>query len=324
MPTETASYDLKFATAPYLGIGKATRIKDELDIRLTDHSYLPLPEDKERDWVASVSGPSFKLIRAKEGPQTSFASIGTGSGVDALTAIEILGAETVGITDLHTDVVEGAFANITRNLRPGVNVSIETGVGDLLVPLIPKHPHFDIIYENLPNVALPEGESLADERLSSGHVEHRREAIPDILRKSLVELHFLALVQSRDFLTKRGSVIATIGGRIPLTVFEKMGALAGFRSSFLAYAWKTQADPENMLRRYDEQQREGYGPFTFYRARDLREAFADVDFATSGIRAFEIEKRLETHRLDATAAYVAFKLGDEIGHTVAVVRSKTI
>ena len=104
MPTETASYELKFASATYLGIDHANRINDELDIRLTDHSYLPLPDDRERDWVASVAGPSFKLIRAKEGVQRSFASIGTGSGVDALTAIELLGAEHVGITDLHTDV----------------------------------------------------------------------------------------------------------------------------------------------------------------------------------------------------------------------------
>jgi hypothetical protein len=324
MPVNTSIFDLKFDAAPYLGIAKTTRIKDELDIRLSDHSYLPLPFDKERDWVASVAGPSFKLIRAKEGPQPAFATIGTGSGVDALTAIELLGAERVGITDLHTDVVEGARANIERNLRPGVIVEIEAGVGDLLTPLKAKRPRYDIIYENLPNVALPQGASLDTSRFSSGHVAHRSESIPELLRKSLVELHYLALVQSRDFLTARGSVIATIGARIPLSVFEKMGALAGYRSTFLAYGWKTQTTPEEMLRRYSEQQQEGYGPFTFYRAKHLREAFGDVDFASSGRLAVDIEKRLEPHRLDAAAAYVAFTLGDEIGHTVAVVRSKLI
>lgn len=324
MTTENISYDLKFASAPYLGIERSTRIKDELYIKLSDHSYLPLPTDKERDWVVSVATPSFKLIRAKEGPVASFASIGTGSGVDALAAIEILGSERVGITDLHTDVVEGARANIERNLRHTTRVEIEAGVGDLLSPLASRKARYDLIYENLPNVALPEGDDLAEERLSSGHVAKRRESIPDLIRSSLVELHFLALVQSREFLTPRGSVIATIGARIPLHVFEKMGALAGFHSTFLAYAWKTQADPANMLRRYAEQQQEGYGPFTFYRAEILRKVFADVDFATSGKRALEIEKALEPHRLDATAAYVAHSLGDEIGHTVAVVRSKAI
>jgi hypothetical protein len=324
MTAPTSSYDLKFATAPYLGIDRATRINDELDIRLSDHSYLPLPGDKERDWVASVATPSFKLIRGKEGALSSFASIGTGSGVDALAAIEVLGSERVGITDLHTDVVEGARANIERNLRHTTSVEIEAGVGDLLSPLASRSPRYDLIYENLPNVALPEGDDLAEERLSSGHVAKRREVLPDIIRTSLVELHFLALVQSRDFLTKRGSVLATIGARIPLRVFEQMGALAGYRSTFLAYAWKTQADPDNMIRRYAEQQQEGYGPFTFYPAKVLREVFSKVDFATSGKRALEIEKTLEPYRLDATAAYVAHTLGDEVGHTVAVVRSKLL
>jgi hypothetical protein len=324
MTAQTSSYDLTFATAPYLGIDRATRINDELDVRLSDHSYLPLPDDKERDWVASVLTPSLKLIRGKEGPIGSFASIGTGSGLDALVAIEILGPERVGITDLHVDVVEGARANIERNLRHQTSVVIEAGVGDLLSPLADRNPRFDLIYENLPNVALPDGDDLSDERLSSGHVAKRSEVIPELIRTSLVELHYLALVQSRNFLTAKGSVIATIGARIPLGVFEKMGALAGFRSTFLAYAWKTQALPEEMLRRYAEQQQEGYGPFTFYRASVLRDVFSKVDYATSGRRALEIEKELEPYRLDATAAYVAHTLGDEIGHTVAVVRSKIL
>jgi len=324
MSSDTPSFDLKFASAPYLGIERATRIKDELDIKLSDHSYLPLPDDPQRDWVASVAVPAFKLIVAKEGPLDSFATIGTGSGVDALSAIEILGPSRVGITDLHTEVVEVARANIIRNLREGTKVEIEAGVGDLLSPLAGRGPKYDLIYENLPNVSLPEGDDLADERLSSGHVGKRRERTPEIVRKNLVELHYLALLQSKDFLSAKGSVIATIGARIPLHIFEEMGRLAGLSSSFLTYAWKTQADPGNMLRRYAEQQQEGFGPFSFYRADALRKAFADIDPASSGNRALEIEKALESHRLDATVAYVSHTLGYEIGHTVAVVRSKKL
>jgi hypothetical protein len=322
MTKPVSSLSLRFAAAPYLGLSRVTRIRGELDIALADHSYLPHPEDPARDWVASVATPAFRLIREKEGPLPAFASIGTGSGIDALAAIEVMGALRVGITDLHTDVVEGAAANIRRNLREGVEVKIEAGVGDLLSPLRDRAPLYDLIYENLPNVALPEGGDLAEERSSSGHVARRREAIPELIRKNLVELHFLALVQSREFLAPKGSVIATIGARIPLSVFVEMGRLAGFSSTIHAYGWKTQDTPEEMLRRYDEQQKEGYGPFTFYRAEVLRRVFADIDFAASGNRAAEIEKLLAPHRLDATAAYAAFRLGDEIGHTVAVVRSR--
>ena len=78
-----------------------------------------------------------------------------------------------------------------------------------------------------------------------------------------------------------------------------------------------------MISGYAAQEKAGLGPFRFYRTSDLQKAFASVTVKESGSRAFEIEKSLESSKLTATEAYKAFKQGETIGHTVAVLKSST-
>jgi hypothetical protein len=131
----------------------------------------------------------------------------------------------------------------------------------------------------------------------------------------------LALKQARDYLAENGAVYSTLGGRVPLSAFIKLGELAGFHSEIFTYSWKVQAEPEDVISGYAAQEKAGLGPFRFYRAEDLQKAFANVSVKDSGSRAFEIEKSLDSVKLTATAAYEAFKKGEVIGHTVAVLKS---
>jgi hypothetical protein len=138
----------------------------------------------------------------------------------------------------------------------------------------------------------------------------------------MVDLHYLALVQAKDFLLPGGAVLSTLGGRVPLDVLLALGRLAGFNSSFLIYTWKVQADPEEVIRDHARKQKEGFGPFYFYRAATLQRVFASVDEATSGTNAIEIERSLLPERLDAAGAFEILQRGERIGHTVAVLRSE--
>lgn len=82
-------------------------IQDYLSVAITDHAYLPKTEDITSDWVAYIAAPAFKLIREKAGHDLdAFASIGTGSGIDVLTGVELLGVKRVGFTDLLKSVVK--------------------------------------------------------------------------------------------------------------------------------------------------------------------------------------------------------------------------
>ena len=306
----------------YLALNGATnRIKDYLSIEVADHAYLPKTEDIKSDWVAYIAAPAFKLIREKLGHDIdSFVSIGTGSGIDMLTGIELLGAKRVGFTDLQRSVVAAAAQNVRNNLKSN-NIEFEFGDGDLLQPLQNGKRNYDVIYENLPNVPLASNTKIEDKRNSGHYLEKREEAIPEFVHEQMLDLHYLALKQARDYLAENGAVYSTLGGRVPLNAFIKLGELAGLRSEIFTYSWKVQAEPEDVISGYAAQEKAGLGPFRFYRADDLQKAFASVSIKDSGSRAFEIEKSLDSVKLTATAAYEAFKKGEVIGHTVAVLKS---
>ena len=307
----------------YLALNGATkRIKDYLSIEVADHAYLPKTEDIKSDWVAYIAAPAFKLIREKLGHDIdSFVSIGTGSGIDVLTGIELLGAKRVGFTDLQRSVVAAAAQNVRSNIKETSKIEFEFGNGDLLQPLQNGKRNYDVIYENLPNVPLASNTKIEDKRNSGHYLEKREEAIPEFVHEQMLDLHYLALKQARDYLAENGAVYSTLGGRVPLSAFIKLGELAGLRSEIFTYSWKVQAEPEDVISGYAAQEKAGLGPFRFYRAEDLQKAFANVSVKDSGKRAFEIEKTLDSVKLTATAAYEAFKKGEVIGHTVAVLKS---
>ncbi len=66
----------------------------------------------------------------------------------------------------------------------------------------------------------------------------------------------------------------------------------------------------------------GFGPFYYYRAEILENAFAAIDVDASGMNAIEIERSLLPERIDAVSAYDALGNGERIGHTVAILKSE--
>lgn len=307
----------------YLALEEAPKqVQDYLSVGVTDHAYLPKTEDITSDWVAYIAAPAFKLIRENlRHDVEAFASIGTGSGIDVLTGIELLGAKRVGFTDLLESVVDAAAENIKKNLKNADSIELEFGAGDLLQPLENGKRRYDVIYENLPNVPLTDNTKIEDKRNSGHYLEKRVEVIPEFVHEQMLDLHYLALKQARDYLAEKGAVYSTLGGRVPLSAFIKLGELAGLSSEIFTYSWKVQAEPEDVISGYAAQEKAGLGPFRFYRASDLQKAFANISVKESGKNAFEIEKSLESSKLTAKEAYEAFRKGEVIGHTVAVLKS---
>ncbi|MGA3127157.1 MAG: hypothetical protein ABSD13_10590 [Candidatus Korobacteraceae bacterium] len=327
MSTHNSQEALRVDASMYLAIDSPKRIQEQLSIKVTGHCFQPRIDDFESDWVAQVAVPAFKLYRQQRGgtPIESFCSIGTGSGLDVLSAVEILGATRVGLTDVHEDVVAAAADNIARNVvenqGPRHPFTIEAGYGDLLEPLRPYAARYDVIYENLPNILLQSAEEVAAEQNSSAYLPPRAESLPELVKQQMLDLHYLALVQAREFLLPGGAVFSCLGARVPLHVFLSLAELAGFVPSFLTYSWKVQGDPE-LIRDYEQNQRNGFGPFFFYRAEALQETFKRVGLGESGKNALEIERALLTQRLGPASAYRAFRNGERIGHTVAVLKSE--
>lgn len=307
----------------YLGLDAApVHIRDHLDIAVAPRSCFPETEALSKDWVASVAVPAFKLIREREGVKHAFCALGTGVGLDALAAIETLGATRIGITDVHEEVVSTAARNILGNLPAGQHVQLEAGHGDLLAPLAGNATRYDLIYENLPNVPIADAGRIAEGRTSAAHLPPRLEPIPDFVQAQLLSLHFLALQQAHDYLSPEGSVLSMFGSRIPLSIYRDLAAAAGHRAEIHTYGWKLQVEAEDVIRGHLAQQQAGYGPFHFYRVEDLADTFDGVELATSGAIAFDIEERLAARRLDPAQAWEAFQRGEQLGHTYVALRSR--
>lgn len=315
---------LTIDAARYFGLSEVRRIASRLEIAVAERAFVPDVDDPQRDWVASVAAPAFAILRRRRGPEArrAFCSIGTGVGLDALAAIEVLEAEVVGVTDLFADVVDAAVANIRANVLPQTPLALHAGAGDLLLPLAGRDLRFDIVYENLPNLPIADAALLAVERTSASFVPPRPEPVPQFVADWLMVLHHLALVQARDVLRPGGSVISTLGARQPLRVIADMAEAAGLAPRFLTYGWKVQAVPSEVIATYADWQRKGYGPFYFYEADRLQAAFAGIDPEEAGRNAFAVERELTAGRLDAVAAADAHRRGVRIGHTVAVLESR--
>jgi SAM-dependent methyltransferase len=321
-PAQGGLPELRFDARRYLGGSNLVRVKDEIEIELSDRAYLPDLSDLKRDWVASVAVPAFReLARNRTTPPHAFASIGTGSGVDALAAIEILGTEVVGITDLFEEVVAAAARNVRGNLRPGVAISLHAGAGDLLVPLASSGVKFDVIYENLPNLPVDDTRLIEQDKTSAAFLAPRRESVPGFVTDWLLTMHYLALVQARDALTPDGVVLSTIGARLPLDVLTRLSRAAGLTPRVLTYGWKVQADADDVISTYANWERQGLGPFRFYAADALEAVYRDLDPGDAGRKAAEIEASLAGEQFGAIAAWEAYRKGTRIGHTYVVLQS---
>ncbi|WP_210313377.1 hypothetical protein [Rhodopseudomonas rhenobacensis] len=321
-PTSALSSPLRFDARRYFGATALRRIKDEVEIELADRAYLPDLSDLQRDWVSSVAAPAFRaLARRRATPVRAFASIGTGSGVDALAAIEILDADVVSITDLFDEVVAAAERNVRRNLRAGVDVVLHAGAGDLLTPLAPSGAKFDVIYENLPNLPVDDARLIERDKTSAAFLAPRAEIIPQLVTDWLLTMHYLALVQAREALTPGGVVLSTIGARLPLDVIARMSRTAGLAPTFLTYGWKVQADAEDVISTYAHWERQGLGPFQFYAVDQLEAAFEGLDPGEAGYHAEALETALADGQFSAVAAWEAHRSGARIGHTYVVLQS---
>ncbi|KAF8915403.1 hypothetical protein CPB85DRAFT_1294289 [Mucidula mucida] len=289
-----AEVDVNFSK--FYCIGSAKKVKEDFTVKLTKLTYLPKVAEPRRDWVASVAVPSFIAHRDSGNKVTKFATIGTGSGLDAVGALEVFPLEQLAMTDLHPAVVQAAAGNV-RAATEGIHAlskvvnSMIALPGDLCSPLQVKPISFDLIYE-------------------------RHEKIVNIANDSLLALHWLCMVQARELLAPQGAIISSMGGRVPISNMITMSESAGYNPDVLTYTWKIQSEPEEVM---------GLGPFYFYPADVLEETFKDRSPAMSTKEALQLEDVLCPHRLDAVEAYEKHKAGElVVAHTVVCIRSKMV
>ncbi|CAK43146.1 hypothetical protein CBS63078_3449 [Aspergillus niger] len=311
---------------------KPQHVSRRFSISLSDLSYQPKIYKPRADWAVTAAFTSFEALQASTlDPVQRFATIGTGSGTDAIAALDVFPhLRSIVMTDLHDEVVDKAKINLMSAAekadgRVRAVARDATGLsGHSLVPLKGQVP-FDLIYENLPNIPLPEDADLLDGQTSSTYFDCSDVSgvVPSFVSKALLDLHYVCLLQARtfDLLTETGVVLSSIGGRVPIDTMLQLADAAGFTGRILSMSWKVQSEPDSVIEGYATQQEKGLGPFYFYRVSTLRRIFGHLTGAEAGLRALEIENELRPDRLDAVTALKAHKQGIDIGHPVVVMAS---
>ena len=292
-----------------------------VEILLDDQTYDP-KTNPLLDWVHRVALPGFQSLNRRL-PVRDFCTVGTGTGTDALAAIEVFDPRLVALTDVEAATVDLAARNVARNLRPGQAVEIRCGVGDLLAPFSDAAGRFDLIYENLPNIPLTpiEQRRLLKGRNRATYHSQREEVVPTAVRENLLELHWLCLHQARPLLNAGGTVLSSIGARRPIA--EILGAMAseGFEQRLEIFTWKIQSEPEEVIGGFAAHEQLHRG-FHFYPVEAVEKAFEGLTSWSAATYAFELEAALEAEKLSAFEALERSRAGEAIAHTVLALSSQ--
>ena len=249
---------------------------------------------------------AFKNYAKQRNSVGTFATIGTGCGVDAIGANEFLKPRHIIITDVHPEVLPIAEQNLRRNIP--TQVMVTALLGDLCAPLIERGLKADLIYANIPNIPSEDSELVYSGRKSATFFEAGGiKACPDIFQKNLLAHQYLFLRQASDALNNGGEVIIAIGGRVPYTILERLFAENGFVPREMAAIFKLQTEPYDVLPGYANAEKNGI-EFDFYRFEPAQKIWQKLDHES--LSGTQIKETLKEHRLSATEAWNAYNSGE--------------
>ncbi len=303
----------------------------ELRITETDHTY-PVKDDIWANWYA-FGLRAFERLRdvleQEDRMITSFATTGTSNGIDAIVASLVFqDLQHVVLTDLDERVVPVAKENFKRYFNSKKVIAL---TGSLLEPLIEQRIAVNLVYANLP--ILPNGGDLVQgyrraSRYDKGLFDAAK--TEDWIKKYLLESYYALLLQAKDVLTPRGSVICSIGGRIPYSIIEQVVEKAGFKAEELLTCFKVQTEPWEVLPGCADAEKDGV-TFDFYRydeavaaLRNHRmESGKSLDEPFIDLYKEELRKIIEPYKITAKQAHEMYLKNNytKIGHVVHMVRA---
>jgi hypothetical protein len=249
------------ATA-YLSPYGRRRVRRPINLRLTEQTY-PLEPSIEQSWLPIAFRAFERLARRRALEHVLI--IGTGNGLDALGAVEILGPRSLTVTDLHEDSLAVSRENVIAHLVDPGSIALSFRAGDLM-SCVPLARPFSLVYENLPNVT-----SSADHDLRRGTIGGRfypptETIVPEPYARYMLDLHYRLLEQARPRVERGGGVLTAIGGRMPDDVVFGLHRSCGLRPDLVAFDVKLQAEPRLMVPPYSRAESERGVAFRFYAA----------------------------------------------------------
>ena len=286
-------------------------------VEMNGNTYDFDPKNPEDSWLYPVF-LGFQELKKQGFKAESFATIGTGSGIDSIGVHELFHPKKIYQIDIHPNIPEIADRNAKSLI--GNSTDVETFHGDLCQPLIERGVKVDLVYANIPNI--PSSEPVFDGKVAASQFVIRdAEDCPEILQKWYLTLQYLFLKQAKLALNPSGVIVNAVGARVPYEILEQLYAANNYEVSELVSIYKIQSEPEDTLKEYSEHELESGIEFDFY---DHEKAWLlwQNELKNKKWTTPELKEVLAPYRITATQARKAFeKEGKQAGHVCSIFKS---
>ena len=286
-------------------------------LRLTEHTY-PLEPSPEQSWLPVAFRAFARLAHLMTVEDVLI--IGTGNGLDALGAAEIIpDLRSLTVTDLYEESLAVARENVIAHLEDDGEVELSFHAGDLLSCLPPER-RFSLVYENLPNLPAPAQTELRRGAIGGRFFDAGEVEVPELFEAHLLALHYRCLQEARAHLRADGGVLTAIGGRMSHDVAFELHRVCGYRPELVAFDVKLQVEPELVIPPYSRAEVQNGVEFSFY-AADAIELVAERRRAgLDGQRlADSVEGDLRRLSMSAQEAEDRSRRGQPVAHSVLMI-----
>ena len=302
-----------------------------MHLLMNDHTY-ELSDDPKDNWIYHAWLGWLKLRNALQLEKRqgwsdlvhTFATIGTGPGIDALQAAVVFQANRIVMTDIQPSSVQIASQNFARNameLLDRSQIQYCALEGSLCAPLEQHDIRPDVLYMNLPNIPGGQMDAVMNGMCSSTFVaDETIDSVPELYKNYLLGLQYLALKEAKNTLAQSGSAVVNLGGRIPSTVVQQLFDACGLHYRELSTSFKRQTQPEEVVTGYAEAEDRNGVTFDFYdyeHAQNLLSGDAHQFLESCD----DWKAMLEPAHCTAKQALEAWKGKKEVGHLVQVLRA---
>lgn len=279
---------------------KSVGLHSSGEVEMNPHTYDFNPSAPEESWLYPAFLGLIELKR-KGSKVNSFATIGTGPGIDSIGAYEIFHPKKIYQTDIHPDIPELADRNAKTII--GKKAEVQTFLGDLCKPLIQRKIRVDLVYGNLPNIPSDEP-PLDGKKSASMFVKRDIQDCPDIFVKYQLILQYIFLKEAKNIVNPEGYVVDVLGDRVPHEVLEQLFTTNGYKVNELMNIYKAQSEPEEVLDGYVKAEREYGIEFDFYDHEKAKPEWMRIQ--NLKLSGSEIKESLKSFRLTATQAFKKF------------------
>jgi hypothetical protein len=303
--------------APLVDVGFLFAEHSERPVSIRVHPKMySIERDVEANWVWHAFRGMARLkqtLQNEDRLPTSFAAIGTGTGVDAIGASLIFPSlKIIAVTDIEPGVLEQGLDNVRSNVPAGV--SVNGFAGDLCYPLYPLHQRFDLIYSNLPNLPVASWKSGAID-FNTCYIERDGVQVDPTLDAYLLGFQYMFLRSALPVLSSQGSALLMIGGRFPYEVFKRLADLSGYVFEELLCCLRLETDLATTIDAYAAHEGEVELDYYLYdEARRLLDGKLELP-------GEELKALLAPYRVSARGARSAASEGHRIGHTLHMIRA---